>query len=102
MGWETRAGGLFYYRKRRIGRRVVSEYVGGGEAAEIIAALDAQEQAERDAQGKERQRMREQERAIDAEIDAVYRAVQALTTGALLLHGYHTHRGQWRKTRDGR
>ncbi|KPJ57868.1 MAG: hypothetical protein AMS16_00575 [Planctomycetes bacterium DG_58] len=46
MGWATRAGGLFYYRKRRIGRRVVSKY-GGGEVAEIIAALDAQEQAER-------------------------------------------------------
>ena len=102
MGWETRAGRLFYYRKRRIGRRVVSEYGGSGEAAAVVAALDAHERAERDARRKERQRMREQERAIDAEIDAVCQAVRTLTAGVLLLHGYHTHKGQWRKTRDGR
>ena len=102
MGWETRAGRLFYYRKRRIGRRVVSEYGGSGEAAAVVAALDAHERAERDARRKERREVRRQERAIDAKVDAVCRTVGVLTTGALLLHGYHTHKGQWRKTRDGR
>ena len=101
MGWETRAGRLFYYRKRRIGQRVVSEYAGSGEAAAVVAALDAHERAERDARRKERQRVREQQRAIDAEVEAVCRAARMLTAGALLLSGYHKHNGQWRRTRDG-
>ena len=102
MGWEEREGRSYYYRKHRVGRRVVSEYGGSGEAAAVVAALDAHERAERDARRKERQRMREQERAIDAEIDAVCQAVQTLTAKVLLLHGYHQHKGQWRKARDGR
>jgi len=102
MGWETRAGRLFYYRKRRIGRRVVSEYGGSGEAAAVVAALDAHERAERDARREQRREVRRQERAIDAEVEAVCRAVRMLTAGALLLSGYHAHKGQWRKTRNGR
>ena len=39
MGWETRGNGKYYYRKRRIGDKVVSEYVGTGPGAELIAEL---------------------------------------------------------------
>jgi len=38
MGWEKRGNRLVYYRKKRVGRRVVSVYCGSGErgrAAEL-------------------------------------------------------------------
>jgi hypothetical protein len=42
MGLEQRKGKLYYYEKRRVGRRVVSEYVGGGLLA-LLAHREAQE-----------------------------------------------------------
>ena len=42
--WETRKGYLKYYtRKHRIGDEVITEYIGTGEAAILIAILDALE-----------------------------------------------------------
>ncbi len=40
MGWEERNGRLYYYEKRREGRRVVSQYVGTGTFAEACAVLN--------------------------------------------------------------
>jgi hypothetical protein len=39
MALEARPGGYYYYRKQRIGRRVVSVYGGGGDVAALIAGL---------------------------------------------------------------
>ena len=40
MGLERRGGGSYYYRKVRRGDRVVSEYVGGGPSAPLMARMD--------------------------------------------------------------
>ena len=99
MPWEKRRGKEYYYRKRRIGDRVVSEYVGTGPDAEAAAALD---ELKRQTREKERERFRrEQEKqlAIDQEVDRVCRLIQNLTYGTLLVHGFHTHKGEWRKRR---
>jgi hypothetical protein len=40
MGFENRSGRQYYYRKERIGNRVVSRYIGTGEFAELLAESD--------------------------------------------------------------
>ena len=95
MSWEKRGDRRYYYRKRRVGDRVISEYVGAGDLGEIAAAAD---DLERDL----RRAMREQrraDRALDAGVDEVCDLIRALTCAVLLVNDYHTHKGQWRKKR---
>jgi len=99
MGWEDRRGKKYYYRKRRIGGRVVSQYLGAGPAAEAASALD---ELTRQAQEEKRdlfRQERERQRAIDQEVDRVCLLTRHLIYAALLLNGYHMHRGEWRRRR---
>jgi hypothetical protein len=104
MAWETRHGGrLYYYRGRRVGRRVVKEYLGGEGVGDIAEEMDAERRAARDAE-------REQERHLLRTFDAAEGLLGALdaiaqTASALALEGagYHRHhRGEWRKRREAR
>ena len=104
MVWEAGGDGgrTYYYRGRKVDGRVVKEYVGAGEAAELIAALDARE---RDARADAAAALRER-RALDEEVDAAVGAIEeaaaVLAAAALLAAGYHRHhRGEWRRRRDG-
>ena len=99
MGWEERNGKRYYYRKRRIGNRVVSEYVGGGEIGDLVAELDAIERRERRAERAACLEERNHDLEIARGIDAVGDRVLALTRAVLLANGYHTHKGQWKKIR---
>ncbi len=99
MGLETRGNRTYLYKKRRIGGRVVSEYVAGGEAAQLIATLEAYEREEREME-------RHAQRAEADHFDALLAAQEefrdlttGLTTATLLLAGFRAHRGQWRKQR---
>jgi hypothetical protein len=102
MGWETRGGRAYYYRKERDGSRVRSVYVGGGETARLIAQLDAMKGDEREGKRilarMERDRVEEQE----ADANRVCAVVETLTAAALLAAGFHTHKRQWRRIRDER
>jgi len=95
MAWEQRGNRRYYYRKRRAGRRVVSEYVGSGELAEAAAALRVLKRESRLA----RRRRWAAIRAFDAPVDRACDLVQALASGLLLVTGHRLHKGQWRKTR---
>jgi hypothetical protein len=99
MGFETRAGRPYYYRKERRGRRVRSVYVGGGEGAELLAALDAVQQEERAEKRQQARAAREELRAEDAELDALGEIMDELAQATLLAHDCHQHKRQWRRKR---
>jgi len=105
MGWERRGNRLYYYRKRRVGRRVVSGYMGASEFAEVVATLDQYDRLQRELERFDREEERrelERDREIDREIDQVGAAIRALRDVVLLVGGYRSHKGQWRKKRNGK
>lgn len=92
-------GGLYYTRSRRVGGRVVREYVGCGEGARLLADLDA---AKREARSTARLQ-REQERscplAVQNALIALGKSLKGVLSLCMEAEGYHMHRGQWRRKR---
>ena len=99
MGWEQRNGQSYYYRKKRVGERILSEYVGRGVFAEICAETDRNQRRElqdrRDAHSATLQAEAEVERSL-AEMETTVAAITDITLHAA---GYHKYKGQWRKKR---
>jgi hypothetical protein len=100
MGIEQRRNGnLYYYKKRRVGSKVISEYQGGGEIVPILQYIEARERAEKEAE-RERQRIERMSMVeIDKQIDDFCRMVDTLMAAELLSLGYHQHKRQWRRRR---
>lgn len=100
MAWERRTrGGLYYTRSRRVGGRVVREYIGCGEVARAIARLDALEREEREAERAEREQERVETTAAMQAMAVLVDALEELVEAVLTANGYHQHRGQWRSRR---
>jgi hypothetical protein len=98
MGWDR---GRYYTRSRKVNGRVVREYVGGGELAELAARLDAIQRQEREAERATRQGERAELDTLDEPVDRMCQEVELLARAALRATGYHQHkRGEWRKRRD--
>lgn len=100
MGWEERKGNWYYYQKRRIGERVVSEYIGRGELANLVARLDG---IDRMRSEDKRRKMQSEQEELDtqkAQVYDVFTLIRSLTHAALLASNYHMHKGQWRKRRE--
>ncbi|HWT02596.1 MAG TPA: hypothetical protein VN256_20265 [Pyrinomonadaceae bacterium] len=100
MGWETRNGKSYYYRKERTGNRVRSVYIGSGLIGQLSAQTDEQGRAEKDAERRALRREIEKQDAIDSRIDAVCDLTERLVTAALIAAGFHQHKRQWRRKRD--
>lgn len=99
MGWERRRGSRYYYRKHRVGSRVVSEYMGRGHRAEHAIFL-AQMTHEREQQTKyEDELVQRQLLEVEQQIDQGIERLDRLIRGYLVANGYRTHKGQWRKKR---
>ena len=101
MGIEARHnnGKLYYYKKKRVGSKVVSEYQGGGELVPILQHIEARERAEREA---ERERLKAERMSIaeiDKQIDEFSRMVDTLMAAELISKGFHQHKRQWRRRR---
>jgi hypothetical protein len=101
MGWETRGTGKYYYRKRRKGQRVVSEYVPSS-IAMLIEGLDAEKRNERERLRQRERIERERLRAVNQVVDEVGECARLIIERTLIDSGFHRHKGQWRKKRNGR
>jgi len=99
MGWKERRARSYYYRSRRAGATVKSEYIGAGEIAALIARSDAIERAEREAQRRRQRAEWEAEAAVDRQIDDLGSALGDLVTAVLLVSGHHKHKRGWRRER---
>ncbi len=97
MGWEKRGDRWYYYRKRREGDKVVSEYVGRGPQAEAVALLDQLAQQEREIEADKWRRLREPIEANDRLTLETDRLTRSVWRAWLLALGYHTHHGEWRR-----
>jgi hypothetical protein len=99
MGWEKRGGRRYYYRKRRQGEKVRSEYVGDSLLGKICAADDEAARQNRARQQAVEREARQAEAEIDARLRQSESTIAALTAAMFLAAGFHKHRGQWRKRR---
>ena len=100
MSWETRNGrGRYYTRSRRVGGRIVREYIGCEPVAALVAQIDLQERRIRMAEADQKRARKAEEVALDDLVDEVARTADLLARGVLLAAGYHDHRGEWRKAR---
>jgi len=95
MAWEARNGsGRYFTRSKRVGGRVVREYIGTGPAAELAAEADAARRAQRE---QEQRAWNRTKREIEASEDALERFREAVS-GLLVNAGfYRHHRGEWRR-----
>jgi len=102
MAWENRSGNYYYYRKRREGKRVLSEYIGAGLVGEMAEIFDLADRAEAGQARGARLMERTNAEVIDGKINEFEKRVKAITKAVLLVSGYHPHKRQWRKRRDVR
>src|SRR4051794_15463829 len=101
MAWERRArGGLYYTRSRRVNGRVVREYVGTGQVADLAARVDAEARARRTQAVATSAAERARLDALDEQVTTLSNASETLARSSLLVAGYYRHaRGEWRRRR---
>jgi hypothetical protein len=96
MGWERG----YYYRVRKVGGRVVREYVGSGRVAELVAQMDAIERERRETERAARRAKRAELDALDAPLKELNDLADSAARAALVAAGFRQHkRGEWRKRR---
>ncbi len=97
MAIEQRGNNSYYYRGKRVGGRVVKEYVGKDEWTDILFQLERLE-ADRDRCNRAMLRWEIQKK--QEQLDTFCRDALALSDLFLMAAGYHQHeRGQMRKQR---
>lgn len=100
MGWETRHGQRYYYRKQRSGGRVVSRYLGYGEAVSLLVAMEQQDRQEHQRARHAQAARRAADAALEQHVNEIGQTARLLMSAVLLAQGCHTHKRQWRKPRD--
>jgi hypothetical protein len=100
MAWEERNGRRYYYRKRRKGKHVISDYMGAGLAGEIAEIFDIEDREETEYKRAEFRKQKASAEEIDRQAREAEKYTRAITQACLLLAGYHVHKRQWRKLRN--
>jgi hypothetical protein len=99
MALEWRKGRPYYYKKRRINGRVVSQYVASGQNAQLFARLDQLDQLDAQAAAAAQRAQRSDQAADSAAARGYSRMVRAIVRAALQESGYHQYKGEWRHKR---
>jgi hypothetical protein len=99
MGWEYRGNRLYYYHKKRIGQRVVSEYVGAGASGYLVAMLDNEDRLEREYNSAQLKKQHSEIKKMNQDVDQLTRTINAFVRAVFLTSGFHPHKGQWRQIR---
>lgn len=97
MGWENHGRRRYYYSKKRESGRVISEYVGAGPVAELVAQAESAQQDYDRAERESRRFERQAEQVIAADVDRAGAFIRALLGVALAAEGCYQHKGQWRR-----
>jgi hypothetical protein len=101
MAWERRkCGGLYYTQSRREDGRVVREYVGTGQFAEIIAHSDRTKRELAQAEKAQQRRELERLEALAAPVEELSEAAEVLVRAHLIAAGYHRRKGEYRRARS--
>ena len=104
MSWEERehSSNRYYTRSRRVGGRVLREYVGSGPIAEIAADLDVLQRIEAAMEREGLRQEVEEAQAIDLQLENLGKLSDLLVQVVFWPAGYHQHKGEWRKRRGHR
>jgi hypothetical protein len=90
----------YYYRNKRIGGKVVTEYIGNDLYAHLAQLQDDEKRQEAQAQRQEWQATVDAEQALDTMLDEVTALVNAYAGAVMLVNGYHVSANRvWRKRR---
>ena len=100
MGWEYRGNRLYYYRKRREGKRVVSEYIGNGLIGELAEIWDIEDSEKVKKTRADWLITEAQVKDTEQEINDLEVSIRTFTRAFLLVLGYHPHKRQWRRKRN--
>jgi len=103
MGWETRNGRKYYYRKVREGEKVRSVYVGSDLAAAWQAESQLRARRKRDVRVLNRwlaPRARLALDQFDRKAALAGEMIRRVTEVVLHHAGYHWHKGEWRRNRN--
>lgn len=101
MAWEYRGNKRYYYRKKRQGDRVVTEYIGTGTIAALSAEADRQKRGRSLCMQRLWKEQRIEYEAMDPDCQFLTAILRGLVRATYLTAGYHSHKGQWRKNRHG-
>jgi len=101
MAWETRGDQQYFYHKRRVNGRVVSEYYGAGWFGQAVKAHYLGLRACDGYDLDRRNRQRKEQADLDRQLADLGHQVRDFVAGVLLASGYRQHhRGEWRRRRD--
>jgi len=97
MAWKNG----YLYRNKRVGKKVITEYLGTGYAALLTEQMNERVKAEAEAKRREWEALKDEQERLDKIVDDFGRLASAYADALLLTSGYRQHkRGEWRKKRE--
>ncbi len=96
MAWKNG----YYYRNKRIGGKVVTEYIGNDLYAHLAQLQDDEQRQDAQERRQEWKAIVDADKQLDAQLDSLTEIVNAYAGAVLLVSGYHVSANRvWRKKR---